>query len=68
MRRAGPAQGTNKPAHYHVLLDEIGFGADGVQLLAYWMCYLMPVSADSAAAHRGFPSTQALCAAAPASC
>ncbi|EFJ46881.1 Argonaute-like protein [Volvox carteri f. nagariensis] len=33
-------QGTNKPAHYHVLVDEIGFGADGIQLLTYWMCYL----------------------------
>ncbi|GIL75720.1 hypothetical protein Vretifemale_5434, partial [Volvox reticuliferus] len=33
-------QGTNKPAHYHVLIDEIGFGADGVQLLTYWLCYL----------------------------
>ncbi|GLC73149.1 Protein argonaute-3 [Pleodorina starrii] len=33
-------QGTNKPAHYHVLIDEIGFGADGVQLVTYWMCYL----------------------------
>ncbi|GLC53161.1 Protein argonaute-3 [Pleodorina starrii] len=33
-------QGTNKPAHYHVLIDEIGFGADGVQILTYWMCYL----------------------------
>ena len=33
-------QGTNKPAHYHVLVDEIGFGADGLQLLTYWLCYL----------------------------
>ncbi|EFJ46144.1 Argonaute-like protein [Volvox carteri f. nagariensis] len=33
-------QGTNKPAHYHVLIDEIGFGADGVELLTYWLCYL----------------------------
>ncbi|KXZ43782.1 hypothetical protein GPECTOR_80g142 [Gonium pectorale] len=33
-------QGTNKPAHYHVLIDEIGFGADGIQLLTYWLCYL----------------------------
>ncbi|KAG2434383.1 hypothetical protein HYH02_012396 [Chlamydomonas schloesseri] len=33
-------QGTNKPAHYHVLVDEIGFGADGIQLLTYWLCYL----------------------------
>ena len=29
----------NKPAHYHVLVDEIGFGADGMQLLTYWLCY-----------------------------
>jgi len=32
-------QGTNKPAHYHVLVDEIGFGADGLQLLTYWLCF-----------------------------
>ncbi len=35
-----PPQGTNKPAHYHVLIDEIGFGSDGAQLLTYWLCYL----------------------------
>ncbi|GIM10148.1 hypothetical protein Vretimale_13882, partial [Volvox reticuliferus] len=33
-------QGTNRPAHYHVLVDEIGFGTDGLELLTYWMCYL----------------------------
>uniref|UniRef100_A0A7R9VRT6 Piwi domain-containing protein n=2 Tax=Chlamydomonas euryale TaxID=1486919 RepID=A0A7R9VRT6_9CHLO len=32
-------QGTSKPAHYHVLIDEIGFGVDGMQLLTYWLCY-----------------------------
>ena len=32
--------GTNKPAHYYVLLDENGFGSDGIQLLTYWMCFL----------------------------
>ena len=32
--------GTNKPAHYYVLVDENGFGSDGIQLLSYWMCYL----------------------------
>ena len=37
--RAG-LQGTNRPAHYHALVDEIGFGADGLQLMTYWMCYL----------------------------
>jgi eukaryotic translation initiation factor 2C len=35
-----PPQGTNKPAHYYVLMDEIGFGADGIQLLTYWLCFL----------------------------
>uniref|UniRef100_A0A383VYD8 Piwi domain-containing protein n=1 Tax=Tetradesmus obliquus TaxID=3088 RepID=A0A383VYD8_TETOB len=33
-------QGTNKPAHYHVLVDENAFSADGLQLLTYWLCYL----------------------------
>lgn len=33
-------QGTSKPAHYHVLVDENGFSADGIQLLTYWLCYL----------------------------
>jgi len=33
-------QGTNKPAHYHVLRDEMGFGADALQLLTYWLCFL----------------------------
>ncbi|KAF8058950.1 AGO1 [Scenedesmus sp. PABB004] len=33
-------QGHNKPAHYHVLVDENGFSADGLQLLTYWLCYL----------------------------
>lgn len=32
--------GTNRSAHYHVLVDEIGFGPDGIQLLTYWLCYL----------------------------
>lgn len=32
-------QGTNKPAHYSVLLDEIGFGPDGMQLLTFWLCF-----------------------------
>lgn len=32
-------QGTNKAAHYHVLADEIGFGADGLQLLTYWLSF-----------------------------
>ncbi len=33
-------KGTNRPAHYHVLVDENGFGADGMQLFTYHMCYL----------------------------
>ena len=32
--------GTNRPAHYTVLVDGIGFGADGLQLLTYWLTYL----------------------------
>jgi eukaryotic translation initiation factor 2C len=32
-------KGTNKPAHYHVLLDQNGFGSDCLQLLTYRMCY-----------------------------
>ncbi|GAX81360.1 hypothetical protein CEUSTIGMA_g8791.t1 [Chlamydomonas eustigma] len=32
-------QGTNKPAHYHVLVDEVGCGPDAIQLLTYWMCF-----------------------------
>lgn len=33
-------QGTNKPAHYFTLVDEIGFGADAMQLFSYFLCYL----------------------------
>ncbi|KAL6780426.1 AGO1 [Auxenochlorella protothecoides x Auxenochlorella symbiontica] len=33
-------QGTSKPAHYSVLVDENKFGADGMQLLTYHLCYL----------------------------
>lgn len=32
--------GMNRPAHYYVLVDENGFGSDGIQLFSYWMCYL----------------------------
>ncbi|KDO23468.1 hypothetical protein SPRG_21025 [Saprolegnia parasitica CBS 223.65] len=38
MSHAG-LQGTSRPAHYHVLLDEIGFTADELQLLTFRMCY-----------------------------
>jgi len=33
-------QGHNKPAHYHVLVDENGFSSDSLQLFTYWQCYL----------------------------
>jgi hypothetical protein len=33
-------QGTSKPAHYHILRDENGFTADGIQELTYRLCYL----------------------------
>eukprot|EP01023_Acetabularia_acetabulum_P000689 TRINITY_DN10283_c0_g1_i1.p2 TRINITY_DN10283_c0_g1~~TRINITY_DN10283_c0_g1_i1.p2 ORF type:complete len:224 (-),score=41.45 TRINITY_DN10283_c0_g1_i1:410-1081(-) len=32
-------QGTSRPAHYTVLLDENYFGPDGIQLMCYWQCY-----------------------------
>ncbi|KAI9720458.1 MAG: hypothetical protein M1812_002964 [Candelaria pacifica] len=33
-------QGTCRPAHYVVLKDQIGLGADGIQTLTHRMCYL----------------------------
>ncbi|CAD7705067.1 unnamed protein product [Ostreobium quekettii] len=33
-------QGTSRPAHYHVLVDENKLGADAMQLMTYWLCYL----------------------------
>lgn len=35
----GCIQGTSRPTHYHVLLDEIGFSADELQVLTYRLCY-----------------------------
>ncbi|KAG0548150.1 hypothetical protein BDA96_01G141900 [Sorghum bicolor] len=32
-------QGTSRPAHYHVLMDENGFSADALQTLTYNLCY-----------------------------
>ncbi|CAH8284688.1 unnamed protein product [Eruca vesicaria subsp. sativa] len=32
-------QGTSRPAHYHVLVDENGFTADGLQMLTNNLCY-----------------------------
>lgn len=33
-------QGTSRPTHYHVLLDENGFNANQLQSLSYNLCYL----------------------------
>lgn len=33
-------QGTNKPAHYHVLVDENKFSADSIALMTFWLCFL----------------------------
>ncbi|RIA87406.1 Piwi domain-containing protein [Glomus cerebriforme] len=33
-------QGTSRPTHYHVLFDENGFNADGLQTLSYNLCYI----------------------------
>jgi len=33
-------QGTNRPTHYHVLLDENKFTADGLVAMTYKLCYL----------------------------
>ncbi|RHY33456.1 hypothetical protein DYB32_001639 [Aphanomyces invadans] len=32
-------QGCSRPAHYHVLLDEIQFGPNELQMLTYHLCY-----------------------------
>ncbi|CAF1544251.1 unnamed protein product [Rotaria sordida] len=37
-------QGVNHPSLYHALLDEIGFTADELQLLAYHLCFTDPRS------------------------
>lgn len=33
-------QGTVRPAHYRVLVDENNFGANSIELMTYWLCYL----------------------------
>lgn len=42
-------RGVNNPALYHVLLNEIGFTADELQLLTYHLCYTDPRSSSSEA-------------------
>ncbi|CAF2760829.1 unnamed protein product [Rotaria sp. Silwood2] len=42
-------QGTNRPALYHVLYDEIKFTADELQLLTYYLCFTDPRSSTSEA-------------------
>ena len=32
--------GTSRPAHYHVLYDEIGFSSDQIQELSFRLCFL----------------------------
>lgn len=32
-------QGTSRPTHYHVLMDQCGFGPDLIELMTYWMTY-----------------------------
>ncbi|KAK3807380.1 MAG: Piwi domain-containing protein [Benniella sp.] len=36
----GGLQGTSRPTLYHVLLDENGFGSDGIQELTYRLCHV----------------------------
>lgn len=33
-------QGTSRPAHYYVLMDENGFTSDSMQQFCYHLCYL----------------------------
>jgi eukaryotic translation initiation factor 2C len=35
-----PLKGTSRCVRYIVLVDEVGCGADALQLLSYWLCYL----------------------------
>ncbi|CAF3907844.1 unnamed protein product [Rotaria sordida] len=42
-------QGVNHPSLYHVLLDEIGFTADELQLLTYHLCFTDPRSSAAEA-------------------
>lgn len=40
-------QGTSRCALYSVLVDEVGFDADSLQLLTYWLCHLYGRSTNS---------------------
>jgi eukaryotic translation initiation factor 2C len=42
-------QGVNHPSLYHVLLDEIGFTADELQILTYHLCFTDPWSSAAEA-------------------
>jgi eukaryotic translation initiation factor 2C len=42
-------QGVNHPSLYHVLLDEIAFTANELQLLTYHLCFTDPRSSASEA-------------------
>ena len=42
-------QGVNHPSLYHVILDEIGFTADELQLLTFQLCFTDPRSSASEA-------------------
>ena len=42
-------QGVNHPSLYHVLLDEIGFTADELQLLTFHLCFTDPRSSAAEA-------------------
>jgi len=46
-------QGTTRPTHYHVLLDEIGFSPNDLQELVHSLSYGLVHSADT----EGFPFT-----------
>lgn len=42
-------QGVNRPSLYHVILDEINFTSDELQLLTYHLCFTDPRSSSSEA-------------------
>ncbi|GMH33186.1 hypothetical protein BSKO_01020 [Bryopsis sp. KO-2023] len=33
-------QGTSRPAHYHVLVDENNYGSDALQIMTYWLTFI----------------------------